>query len=234
MNSVAKKAAVAASGAALLALVVPGVSSAAGPSVSAKAENGAIVVDFDLTRADVDRGVTCVTYVLKPGTVDTADPSGRIDAQPAGTSFSVTNTSTSSALYIKDGAPLQAGPESITDGTYNVFWGCQDASGAQYENIFDASGRPFTGGISVTVGDGGSAPQGESAPQAQSAPQAESAPAPQAESAPAPQAESAPAPQGEAAPQADNVPQAPQSQPEPVDPLQFAIKFLRDLIGAYL
>ena len=218
MNSVAKKAAVAASGAALLALVVPGVSSAAGPSVSAKAENGAIVVDFDLTRADVDRGVTCVTYVLKPGTVDTADPSGRIDAQPAGTSFSVTNTSTSSALYVKDGAPSQAGPESITDGTYNVFWGCQDASGAQYENIFDASGRPFTGGISVTVGDGGSAPQGESAPQAQSAPQAESAPAPQ----------------GQAAPQADNVPPAPQSQPEPVDPLQFAIKFLRDLIGAYL
>jgi hypothetical protein len=210
MNSVAKKAAVAASGAALLALVVPGVSSAAGPSVSAKAENGAIVVDFDLTRADVDRGVTCVTYVLKPGTVDTADPSGRIDAQPAGTSFSVTNTSTSSALYIKDGAPAQAGPESITDGTYNVFWGCQDASGAQYENIFDASGRPFTGGISVTVGGG---------------------PAPQGESAPAPQAKAAPAPQAQAAPEAEKVPSAPEVAPEPVDPLQFVIKFLRDLIG---
>ncbi|WP_277370292.1 hypothetical protein [Rhodococcus rhodochrous] len=209
MNSVAKKAAVAASGAALLALAVPGVSSAAGPSVSAKAENGAIVVDFDLTSANVDRGVTCVTYVLKPGTVDTADPSGRIDAQPAGTSFSVTNTSTSSALYIKDGAPSQAGPEAITDGTYNVFWGCQDASGTQYENIFDASGRPFTGGISVTVGGGEAAPQGESAPQAKSAP----------------------APQAQAAPGSDKVPPAPEVKPEPVDPLQFVIKFLRDLIG---
>ncbi|WP_129975761.1 hypothetical protein [Rhodococcus sp. Q1] len=209
MNSVAKKAAVAASGAALLALAVPGISSAAGPNVSANVENGAIVVDFDLSRADVDRGVTCVTYVLKPGTVDTADPSGRIDAQPAGTSFSVTNTSTSSALYIKDGAPSQAGPESITDGTYNVFWGCQDASGTQYENIFDASGRPFTGGIPVTVGGGESAPQGESAP--------------------APQAKSAP--QTQAAPESGQVPQTPESEQEPVDPLQFVIKFLRDLIG---
>ncbi|UTT48114.1 hypothetical protein [Rhodococcus gordoniae] len=209
MNSVAKKAAVAASGAALLALAVPGISSAAGPNVSANVENGAIVVDFDLSRADVDRGVTCVTYVLKPGTVDTADPSGRIDAQPAGTSFSVTNTSTSSALYIKDGAPSQAGPESITDGTYNVFWGCQDASGTQYENIFDASGRPFTGGIPVTVGGGEPAPQGESAP--------------------APQAKSAP--QTQAAPESGQVPQTPESEQEPVDPLQFVIKFLRDLIG---
>ncbi|WP_371053827.1 hypothetical protein [Rhodococcus gordoniae] len=209
MNSVAKKAAVAASGAALLALAVPGISSAAGPNVSANVENGAIVVDFDLSRADVDRGVTCVTYVLKPGTVDTADPSGRIDAQPAGTSFSVTNTSTSSALYIKDGAPSQAGPESITDGTYNVFWGCQDASGTQYENIFDASGRPFTGGIPVTVGGGESAPQGESAP--------------------APQAKSAP--QTQVAPESGQVPQTPESEQEPVDPLQFVIKFLRDLIG---
>ncbi|MFX1757270.1 hypothetical protein [Rhodococcus sp. As11] len=209
MNSVAKKAAVAASGAALLALAVPGISSAAGPNVSANVENGAIVVDFDLSRADVDRGVTCVTYVLKPGTVDTADPSGRIDAQPAGTSFSVTNTSTSSALYIKDGAPAQAGPEAITDGTYNVFWGCQDASGTQYENIFDASGRPFTGGIPVTVGGGESAPQGESAP--------------------APQAKSAP--QTQVAPESGQVPQTPESEQEPVDPLQFVIKFLRDLIG---
>ncbi|SUE15465.1 Uncharacterised protein [Rhodococcus gordoniae] len=209
MNSVAKKAAVAASGAALLALAVPGISSAAGPNVSANVENGAIVVDFDLSRADVDRGVTCVTYVLKPGTVDTADPSGRIDAQPAGTSFSVTNTSTSSALYIRDGAPAQAGPEAITDGTYNVFWGCQDASGTQYENIFDASGRPFTGGIPVTVGGGESAPQGESAP--------------------APQAKSAP--QTQVAPESGQVPQTPESEQEPVDPLQFVIKFLRDLIG---
>lgn len=209
MNSVAKKAAVAASGAALLALAVPGISSAAGPNVSANVENGAIVVDFDLSRADVDRGVTCVTYVLKPGTVDTADPSGRIDAQPAGTSFSVTNTSTSSALYIRDGAPAQAGPEAITDGTYNVFWGCQDASGTQYENIFDASGRPFAGGIPVTVGGGESAPQGESAP--------------------APQAKSAP--QTQVAPESGQVPQTPESEQEPVDPLQFVIKFLRDLIG---
>ncbi|MEU5842239.1 hypothetical protein [Rhodococcus sp. NPDC047139] len=211
MNSVAKKAAVAASGAALLALAVPGVSSAAGPSVSATAENGAVVVDFDLSRADVDRGVTCVTYVLKPGTVDTAEPSGRIDAQPAGTSFEVRNTATSSALYVKDGAPSQAGPQAITDGTYNVFWGCQDASGKQYENIFDASGRPFTGGISVTVGGG--------------------EPAPQARSAPAPQTTPAPAPHAQAAPETGDVPDAPGSQPEPVDPLRFVIEFLRDLIG---
>lgn len=206
MNSVAKKAAVAASGAALLALAVPGVSSAAGPSVSVKAENGAVVVDFDLSRADVDLGVTCVTYVLKPGTVDTADPSGRIDNQPAGSSFSVRNTSTSSALYVNNGAPSQAGPQAITDGTYKVFWGCQDASGKQYENIFDASGRPFTGGIPVTVGNGGGA-----------APQAKPAPAPQAKPAPAPES-------GE-------VPPAPETAPAPVDPLQFVIKFLRDLIG---
>lgn len=219
MNSVAKKAAVAASGAALLALGIPGVASAAGPSVSATEEGGAIVVDFNLSNADVDRGVTCVTYVLKPGTVDTADPSGRIDNQPAGTRFSVTNTSTSSAVYVKDGAPAQAGPEALTDGTYNVFWGCQDASGRQYENIFAADGRPFTGGISVTVGNGDASAQGGAEAEPQSAPTSEGQAAPQARQAPAPQS--------------DGVPSAPaeESAPEPIDPLQFVIKFLRDLIG---
>lgn len=220
MNSVAKKAAVAASGAALLALGIPGVASAAGPSVSAQEKDGAIVVDFDLTGADVDRGVSCVTYVLKPGNVDTADPSGRIDNQLAGTKFSVTNTSTARALYVQDGAPSQAGPEALTDGTYKVFWGCQDASGKQFENIFAADGRPFTGGISVTVGDGEASTQGGAeAAEAQSAPKTQDDAAPQARQAPAPQSDGTPS----APEQADPI--------EPIDPLEFFVKFLRDLIG---
>lgn len=216
MNSVAKKAAVTAAGAAALALCIPGTASAAGPSVSASAESGAIVVDFNLSNADVELGVTCVTYVLKPGIADTANPSGRIDNQPAGTRFSVRNTSTSSATYVKDGAPVQAGPEAIADGTYNVFWGCQDASGQQWENIFDASGRPFANGIQVTVGGGEAAPA-EAAPA--QAPQAAQRSAPQAE------AQSVPAENGEA-----EVPAAPETQ-QPIDPFEFALKFLRDLIG---
>lgn len=215
MRSVMKKTAIAAAGAAAVALCIPGTASAAGPSVSAGVESGAIVVDFDLSRADVELGATCVTYILEPGTVDTADPSGRIDSQPAGSSFSVRNTSTSNALYIKDGAPATVSGRAITDGTYNVFWGCQDASGQQWENIFAADGRPFTGGITVTVGDGGTA-----APAAQpAAPAAETAPSGQG----APSTKTAP-------PVPNDVPQGP--IPESAeDVLDFAIEFLRDLIG---
>lgn len=153
MNSVVKRAAVAAVGITALGLSIPGTASAAGPSVSAGAESGAIVVDFDLSAAEVDRGVSCVTYVLEPGNIDTAEPSGRIDNQPAGSSFSVRNTSTSSGVYVKEGAPDFKAARAVTDGTYKVFWGCQDASGARWENIYAADGRPFTGGITVTVGD---------------------------------------------------------------------------------
>ena len=218
MRSVVKKAAVAVAGAAAVALCIPGTASAAGPSVSASVESGAIVVDFDLSRADVDLGATCVTYVLEPGTVDTADPSGRIDSQPAGSSFSVRNTSTSDALYIKDGAPTRVSGQALADGTYNVFWGCRDASGQQWENIFAADGRPFTGGLTVTVGDGGAA-----------APATEPA-APATETAPSgtgvPSANTAPPVQNE-------VPQVPQvPTPESAaDVVEFAIEFLRDLIG---
>ncbi|UYP18508.1 hypothetical protein OED52_17915 [Rhodococcus sp. Z13] len=177
MESVGKKAALVASGAALLALAVPGTSAAAGPSVSAEARDGGIVVDFDLLQADVNLGVTCVTYVLKQGVADTAEPSGRIDGQPAGSTFSVRNTSTSKAVYVVNGGPAAVGPEAITAGTYKVFWGCQDAAGTRYENIFDANGRPFTGGITVTVGD--AAPQAaQPAPQRAEVPQAQPAPEP--------------------------------------------------------
>lgn len=222
MNSVAKKAALTAAGAAALAFAVPGVASAAGPNVSASADDTSITVDFDLPQNSVELGATCVTYILEPGTVDTAAPSGRIDNQPAGTKFSVKNTQTSSATYVKDGAPAQAGARAITPGTYDVYWGCQDASGATYDNIFDASGRPFAKDpITVTVGGGEAAP-------------AETAPAEGAPAGAAP-AESAPAPQSEG--EAAQISDEPVTTPEPpvdelpIDPLQWFLDFLRDLFA---
>ncbi|MEE2060382.1 hypothetical protein [Rhodococcus artemisiae] len=215
MNSVAKKAALTAAGAAALAFAVPGVASAAGPNVSASADDTSITVDFDLPQDSVELGATCVTYVLEPGTVDTATPSGRIDNQPAGTKFSVNNTETSSATYVKDGAPAQTGARALTPGTYDVYWGCQDAAGTTYDNIFDASGRPFAKEpITVTVGGGEAAP-------------AEGAPA---ESAPAAPAEGAPAQAGPVSDEPVTTPEPPLEE-LPIDPIQWFLDFIRDLLA---
>ncbi|MBH0122976.1 hypothetical protein M1M07_32135 [Rhodococcus sp. HM1] len=186
MTMFAKSAAVTALGAATIAVLAPATATAAGaPDVSVSAQPGAVRVDFDFRGVDVALGVTCITYVVaQQGTLDAAEPSGRRDAQPAGSSFSITNTSTSAATYVGENGPVSAGPRAITPGTYDVFWGCQDAEGKRWENIFGPSGRPFVSPITVTVpgesaatspsqsspASGGAAPAVPPAPAAPQAP----------------------------------------------------------------
>lgn len=165
-----RKAAVTALGAAAVAVFAPATAAAASsPAVSVSAQPGSVRVDFDFRGVDVALGVTCITYVVgQQGALDAAEPSGRIDAQPAGSRFSVSSTSTSSATYIGETGPVFASPRAITPGPYNVFWGCQDAEGQQWENIYGRSGRPFASPITVTVpgdtGEGATAVQQPSQP----------------------------------------------------------------------
>lgn len=178
MTMSVKKAAVIVLGAATLAVLAPATAVAAGsPDVSVSAQPGSVRVDFDFRGVDVALGVTCITYVVaQQGTVDSAEPSARLDAQPAGSSFSISNTRTSSATYVDESGPVSASPRAIAPGTYDVFWGCQDADGQQWENIYGPSGRPFASPITVTVPGETGAGAAPAAPAAPGKPPAPAAP----------------------------------------------------------
>ncbi|WP_068166702.1 hypothetical protein [Rhodococcus phenolicus] len=218
MNISVKKAAVTALGAATVAVLAPATASAAGsPDVSVSAQPGSVLVDFDFRGVDVALGVTCITYVVaQQGTLDAAEPSARLDAQPAGSNFSISNNRTSSATYIGENGPVSAGPRAITAGTYDVFWACQDADGQQWENIYGPSGRPFASPITVTVpGENGEGV----APAAPSAP-------PQGGTA-----QEGGAPSVSPAPPVPPAPAAPPAPPAPADVVTQGLQTLATLIG---